>query len=254
LEGGQLKKPHQDQESQDDSLCNPVVYFTIAIPTDIPPRTLISGIKTEWEMHGGGKLQVKVLQLQESKVVLTLYYVYTGTPYSIILKTLHNIMRDATSSREHERTKLTNQKEFTSPPIPGISLCAQVPRLKGINSSAFDKLPYHVKENRKVLHIKTNPANEAHLKDLIQYAKERSILTLFLGKCARVSEVMDNDSTLGEVNQMVKFAIGHANYQGSMTGETIFGIDLLDGEVAPITGGGKVSLQMILFTYFKMKD
>jgi hypothetical protein len=53
---------------------------------------------------------------------------------------------------------------------------------------------------------------------------------------------------------MVKFAMGHANYQGSMTGETIFGINLLDGEVALITGGGKVSLWMVLFTYFKVKD
>jgi hypothetical protein len=65
---------------------------------------------------------------------------------------------------------------------------------------------------------------------------------------------MDNDSTPGEVKRMVKFAMGHANYQGSMTGETIFGIDLLVGEVASIIGGGKVSLRMVLFTYFKMKD
>jgi hypothetical protein len=47
---------------------------------------------------------------------------------------------------------------------------------------------------------------------------------------------------------MVKCAMGHANYQGSMTGETIFGIDMIDGEVAPTAGGGMVSLQMVLFT------
>jgi hypothetical protein len=38
---------------------------------------------------------------------------------------------------------------------------------------------------------------------------------------------MDKDSTPGEIKWMVKCAMGHANYQGSMTRETIFGIDTL---------------------------
>jgi hypothetical protein len=76
----------------------------------------------------------------------------------------------------------------------------------------------------------------------------------FLGKHSRIIKVMDKDSTPGEIKRMVKCAMGHATYQGSITGETIFGINLIDGEVAPSAGGGKVSLWMVLFTYFKMKD
>ena len=99
--------------------------------------------------------------------------------------------------------------------------------MKGFNTSSLDKLPYHVKENRKVLHIETDPKDEAYLKELIQFAKESKVLTLFLGKRARLSKVMDKDSTPGEIKWMVKCAMGHANYQGSMTRETIFGIDTL---------------------------
>ncbi len=65
---------------------------------------------------------------------------------------------------------------------------------------------------------------------------------------------MDKNSTPGEIKWMVKCAMGTANYQGSMTGETIFGIDMIDGEVAPTAGGGMVSLQMVLFSYVKMED
>jgi len=39
-----------------------------------------------------------------------------------------------------------------------------------------------------------------------------------------------------------------------MTGETIFGIDMIDGEVAPTAGGGMLSLRMVLFSYVKMED
>jgi hypothetical protein len=120
-------------------------------------------------------------------VVLALYYVYMGTPYSIILKTLESILRDTTSLKEHERMALEGDDKYSPPPLPGILLHVQVPRLKGFDTSALDKLPYHVKENRKVLHIETDPADEAHLKNLVQFAKERNVLNLFLGKRARLS-------------------------------------------------------------------
>ena len=246
--------PLRDHEAErGDTLKDPVVYFTFAIATDVVPRTLIEGIKTEWETHGGGRLQVKELQSQESKVVLALYYVYTGTPYNIILKTIQAIMNDVIHTREHERMNLANDVNYNPKPAPQITLRSQVPRLKGIDSSSFDKLPYHVRENRKVLHIETDPDNEAYLKELIQIAKERNFVGLFLGKRAHISEVMDSESTPGEIKRMVKFAMGHANYQGSMTGETISGIYLIDGAV-PFNGGGDISLRQILFTYFKMKD
>jgi hypothetical protein len=201
------KAGHRDNSPEPETFKDPVVYFTIAIATDIPPRTLINGIRTEWEANGGGKLQVKDLQSQERKVVMALYFVYTGMPYRIILKTLNSILRNATSIKEHERMELEHDKEYKAPPIPGISIRLQVPRLKGMDTSSYDKLPYHVQENRKALHIETDPEDKAYLKDLIQFAKERNVLARFLGKRARISEVMDAKSTPGEIKKMVRCAM-----------------------------------------------
>jgi len=149
--------------------------------------------------------------------------------------------------------ELEDNKEYKAPPIPGILIHLQVPRLKGMDTSSYDKLPYHVQENRKALHIKTDPEDEAYLKDLIQFAKECNVLALFLGKQAHISKVMDTKSTPREIKKMVRCAMKHAGYQGSMTGETIFGNDLINGEVAPTPGGGKVSLRMVMFNYVKMQ-
>ena len=149
--------------------------------------------------------------------------------------------------------ELEDDEEYKAPPIPGILIHLQVPRLKGMDTTSYDKLPYNVRENRKALHIKTDPEDKAYLKDLIQFAKERNVMALFLRKRARISEVMDAKSTPGETKKMVRCAMKHAGYQGSMTGETIFGIDLINGEVAPTPGGGKVSLRMVMFSYIKMQ-
>ena len=64
---------------------------------------------------------------------------------------------------------------------------------------------------------------------------------------------MDTKSTPGETKKMVRCTMKHAGYQGLMTGETIYGIDLINGEVAPNPGGGKVSLRMVMFSYIKMQ-
>ncbi len=73
-------------------------------------------------------------------------------------------------------------------------------------------------------------------------AKEHNLVPLCLGKRAHISEVIDAESTLGEIKQIVKYAMGHANYQGLMTGKTIVGIPLLDRGVEPTSNGGVISL------------
>jgi hypothetical protein len=65
---------------------------------------------------------------------------------------------------------------------------------------------------------------------------------------------MDTESTPGEIKGMVKYAMGHANYQGLMTGMTFVGIALLDRGVVPTSNCSMVSLRMVLFHYFKMED
>ncbi len=82
-----------------------------------------------------------------------------------------------------------------------------------------------------MLHIKAKTEDEMVLKELFQYAKEQNLIFLHLGKLVHISKVMDAESTADEIKQMVKYAMGHANYQGSMRGEKTVGIALLDGGV-----------------------
>ncbi len=118
----------------------------------------------------------------------------------------------------------------------------------------FDKLPYHVQENRKLIHIEAKLEEKKELRDLLQCAKECNVISLHLGKPANISKVIDAKSTPGKIKRIVKYAMGHANCQGLMTGETIIGIALLHGGVLPTANGDAVSLQMILFNYFKLED
>ena len=198
---------------------------------------------------------VKDLQSHESKVAFVLYFVYAGTPHKYILRTLCSILQEATELHlEGTMIAEVDREEHPITIIPEISIRDQVSCLKGVNTKDFIKLPWHFKENRKALHVEEKPEDIQELKDLVQLAKECGIVVLHLGKGAHISEVMENNSTPGEIKRMVKFVMKHANYQRSMTGETITGIAFLDGEVSPMAGGGTVLLKMVLLNYLKMGD
>jgi hypothetical protein len=137
------KQPHRNNGAE-EQLKDPTTYFTIAITTDLFPCTLIDGIRTKWETHGGGKLQVKDLQSHESKVMFVLYFVFRDTPFHIIKKTLDDILRKASEMLFLQR--MIPEFESVPPAIPEILICAQVPCLKGVDTLGFDKLPYHVWE------------------------------------------------------------------------------------------------------------
>ncbi len=231
-----------------------IVYFTFAFATNLNPRNLIDWIRNKWEMHGRGKLMVKDLQSHKSKVAFVLYFVFTGTPHKFILRTLRSILQEAADMHLEGTMTAEDGEEQPITIILEIAIRAQVPRLKGVDTKDFDKLPWHIKENRKALHVEAKPEDMQELRELVQLAKECGIMALCLGKRAHISKVMDNNSTPGEIKRMVKFAMKHTNYQGSMTGKTITGIALLDGEVLPTAGGGAVSLRMVMLNYLKMKD
>ena len=56
--------------------------------------------------------------------------------------------------------KMLLENDTSKPIVPQILIRAQVPRLRGVDTSSFDKLLYHVRENQKVLHIKAKPDPE----------------------------------------------------------------------------------------------
>jgi hypothetical protein len=53
--------------------------------------------------------------------------------------------------------EMAPDEEYNQPNLLQISICPQVPRLKGVDTFGYDKQPYHVRESRKALHIKSKP-------------------------------------------------------------------------------------------------
>jgi hypothetical protein len=140
---------------------------------------------------------VKDLQSHKRKVVFVLYFMFTGTPHKFILRILRSILQEAADMRLEGTMTAEDREEQPITIILEVTIRAQVLHLKRVDTKDFNKLPWHVKENRKTLNVEAKPEDIQELKELVQLAKECGIAALRLGKRAHISKVMDNDSTPG---------------------------------------------------------
>jgi hypothetical protein len=74
--------------------------------------------------------------------MFALYFVYKDMPFHIVKRTLKDILCQPTEMLLFQRM-LPNNKSIL-PTLPHISICPQVLCLKGVNTLAYNKLPYHV--------------------------------------------------------------------------------------------------------------
>ncbi len=154
---------------------NPVVYFTMAITTDLEPHEVIARISHEWNRLGGTRLQVKELQTFESDMIAALFNILTVNRKDTLKSELHKILVDA-----QEWVQSVDSMDFMwlfdmllgDDPIPPFELRLQVPKLPGQDVSHFNKLPWLAQQNSKVYHVECDKRASSDLRRLIQYAKE----------------------------------------------------------------------------------
>jgi hypothetical protein len=65
--------------------------------------------------------------------------VYKDTPFHIVKKTLENILHEAAEMLLFQR--MLPDDESVTPTLPYISIHPKIPRLKGVDTLAYNKLP-----------------------------------------------------------------------------------------------------------------
>ncbi len=121
-----------------DEYKNPVVWYTLAIATDVEPKDLVSRIVHEWHRIGGVRRRIKDLQSFESETLLSCFNVFTQTNKSVILAELEDILTQAQA-----RAQEINPTEFwwsadktpKNSTLPPIELHLQNPKLPGQDTS-----------------------------------------------------------------------------------------------------------------------
>jgi hypothetical protein len=221
--------------SYKDEFKDPVVWFTLAIATDVEPKDLVSCVIHEWHRIGGVCLTIKDLQSFKSETILSCFNVFMQTNKSVLLTELEDILTQAqTRAQEIDPTKFwwSANKTFKNSSLPPIELCLQNPKLPGQDTSHYNKLSWRVQVNRKVLQVECDKKFANRIKCLMHYAKECSLVEEFWGRHAHISKVVNKESSPSKIKILIKVAQRHISCQCSMMLEDISGIVYLNGTAA----------------------
>jgi hypothetical protein len=181
-----------------DEYKNPVVWFTLAIATDVEPEDLVSRIVHKWHRIGGVCLMIKDLQSFKSKTVLSCFNVFTQTNKSVLLAELEDILTQAqVRAQEIDPTEFRWSADETpkNSSLPPIELRLQNPKLPGQDTSHYSKLSWRAQANKKVLHVECDKKFTSDIKHLMHYAKECGLVEEFWGRHAHISKVVDKGSS-----------------------------------------------------------
>jgi hypothetical protein len=92
--GTQTSNVRSNRKVKKEKFCNPTVYFSMVVSTEVNPHELINCTSYEWACLNGTQLQVKDLKFIDSKTVVTFFKLSTSTPKAVILSKLKKILHN----------------------------------------------------------------------------------------------------------------------------------------------------------------
>ena len=227
----------------------PIVYFSFAVSSDVPPDDIMARVAVDWNMLGGTRLAVKTLGVFDTVTPMVIYFLWNEGHAPTILAELQRMLSEmlpAVMGGEQEE-------------LPPMALRKQIPRIPGQVTADFQNLSFRAQMARRAWHIEVEKRHVETLKRLVNAAKEVDYVAHTWGRQAHISEAADNDTSPGELKRYIKFAQRHVNFHCSMTCDDLRGIVNLDAEVMAekvSTGDDMtvISLRQVLLFKFKLSD
>ena len=259
-DGRKSQKANKKEEFQ-----NPVVYFSMFVSSETPPKDIIDCTTHEWAHVNGVRLQIKELQFVDSETVVSIYKVSKLTPKDVILKELKKIFLMAQEKARKDDLEpelydfLLDLDVGDTLVLPAMTLRIQAAKLRGEDVATFNRLNKRAQYARKTWHLEVPSAHAAKMKSLVEIAKAFKCVDAYWGVHAHLSEVTDIKSMVSEAKRQVEIAQKHTNYEVSMTAEELVGVIDLDYAATvyhPTTGKevGSYSLRYALMNFVKMSE
>ena len=175
-------------------------YFQFSISCDEDPTYVLERVRNEWFWFriGGGKLEVKEIQALDVQQTHGIYFVTTqGNDTAILVKELTQMMEEV-----KEITWMEDVETDLFKNTPEITLRANMPKIKGQDTSKLNKLPYDVMQDRRAFFLECDAKCADYLRELISLIKTvkpvgttKTVLEQYWGQNARISEILTDKAT-----------------------------------------------------------
>jgi hypothetical protein len=149
---GNQGNDRKSRKSKKDKFCDPVVWFSMVISSEVQPKEIIDCVTHKWAHLNGTRLQIKDLQSIKSEMVVTFIKVSRMTPKEVILAELNKILLKAQRRVSDDLLDTTTYNFFMDDSIKigqsllPMNLCIQAAMLKGLPVNTYNQLSHHAQQ------------------------------------------------------------------------------------------------------------
>ncbi len=174
-----------------------LVYFTFAMSCDVAPADLIAGISVEWMRAGGGGLYRKEIQAFNTYSPFVIFKLCINVAVQTLMAEFKRILEEAMKILAEEA--MQDGEVMYNTDIPPFAFRKSQPKLPGLDPADYAGLSSKQSETRRAWHVKMESQFVDLFAKLIEKAKEFTLFEDYWGAHVMISEVVDYNSTPGDI-------------------------------------------------------
>eukprot|EP00956_Cyclotella_meneghiniana_P036472 scaffold126145_cov44-Cyclotella_meneghiniana.AAC.2 len=214
-----------------------IAYFQIRISTMKDPLLLVSQVSFEWGKFGL-YIRKKELQAMETETHFVFYFLYSFGGRVTIMEELNWMLKQAQAKMLQDSNCYEVPMEYMTNTIPEFNLRMNVPKMPRVNTHE-KKVQSKYESTKKHFHLEIRKEDKDMFLALITYLKKQGTIKEHWGSHVHCTEVVDYNSTPGDLKRAEKFYYRSMNYNASLTASDMDGFKNLNDAVQ-ITKGEDV--------------
>ena len=231
-----------------------VAYCNMMLSSIKDPMLLMSQVSFEWGQFGNF-IRPKALQALETDSPFVCYFLYSLASKSTIVAELKLIFSAIQSKLLDSDEGYDIPMEYYSMDVPVFDLRLMVP--KQPKSNTHKKIPPKWEGMKRHFHMEFEKRFVAFFKVLIDFGKKSNIFKDWWGPHVHITEVVDWESSPGDLKRAEKFAMKSMNYNASLSASDVDGFLNLNNPIKIFKGGkliATLSGRECLQTFLKLDD
>jgi hypothetical protein len=260
-----------NEDGTEADLIDPEVYFTFCFSCDKDPDELLADIRIECKRQGYNRLEMKPLDCFDTKTALVIYYLHNEGSQRTLIKEMSKFLKEGRDLEAKLAVASGNEYTRANTPIPMMVMRTMMPKVPGLDTTAYANWHWSEAEKRKALHVETSSEDVKTIQEFVTTAKKHQLVNKYWGDEVRLSNVIikakknrrrgddEEDTSQLMLDKFRSYCIGHIDYQASMTYKGLDGAFDVDRtvNVYSVTDISKVvgtiNLRIVLYS-MKMLD
>ena len=196
-----------------------VAYFQLRISCNKDPFLLVSQVSFEWGKFGTFFCK-KELQAMDTGTHFCFYFLYSFSTKSVLCEEFLGLLKKAQENMLEDLVCYDFPLDYLTDQIPEFNFRQNVPKIPKLNTHE-QRVQSKYEATKRHFHLEIRSEDKPMFLALVNYLKRSGLMKEYWGAHVHCSEVVDFNSTPGDLKRAEKFYYRSMNYNASLTASDV---------------------------------